>query len=96
MDAWRRQLRLGGLATDLDLFVEIEFEDSGRTAPKQVVGGKSGRSAEEGIGSAFGHGVYLGRWRPDAKLKPEQSMPVAVKVMASVPHQNHDGAFSCP
>ncbi len=86
-----RKLRLASYATDLDRFVEIDFEDSARTTPRQVVGGKSGVSAANHQNDSFGCGVFLGRWRPDSQLKPDQRVQVAVKVMERDVHR--DGAF---
>jgi hypothetical protein len=90
-----RKLRLAAKATDLDRFVEIDFEDSARTTPRQVVGGKSGLSAAKHRNNPFGCGVYLGRWRPDSQLKPDQRVQVAVKVMQREEGgmENRDGAF---
>ncbi len=88
-----RQLRLAGCATDLDCFVEIEFQDNDRTIPKQVAGGKSGQSAEWHHSANFGYGVYLGRWRRDSKLNQEQRMQVAVKVMRKSSDRNRDRSF---
>jgi hypothetical protein len=88
-----RKLRLAAYATDLDRFVEIDFEDSERTTPRQVVGGKSGLSAKDHKEDPFGCGVFLGRWRPDSQLKPDQRMQVAVKVMRRYDDFNRDGAF---
>ena len=87
-----RKLRLVSFATDLDRFVEIDFENG---APRQVVGGKSGVSACKHTEDSYGCGVYLGRWRPDSQLKPDQRVQVAVKVMERGvhDHENPDGAF---
>ena len=86
-----RKLRLAGPATDLDRLVEIDFQDSERTIPKQVVGGKSGQSAEGHESNPFGCGVFLGHWRPDSKLKPEQRIRVAVKVMQKFKRDGRSG-----
>ncbi len=94
------QLLLGGLATDLDRFVEIEFSGSTRSLPTLVAGGKSGQSAQHRpaipFETGFGYGVYLGRWRRDAKLKPEQGTRVAVKVMHRDRDRNNDCELSTP
>ena len=89
-----RKLRLAAFSTDLDRVVEIDFEDSARTTPRQVVGGKSGLSAAKHRNDPFGCGVFLGRWRPDSQLKPDQRVQVAVKVMRRKGAiENRDGAF---
>ncbi len=91
-----RHLRLAAAAaTDLDCFVEIEFVG---TSPRQVVGGKSGQSAKHDQDQPFGDGVYLGRWRQDSKLKPDQRRLVAVKVMQKngrCGFRYHDGICTC-
>ena len=93
-------LRLGSRLHDLDVKVEIEFSDSIRSLPTLVTGGKSGQSAHHRpaipFATGFGYGVYLGRWRRDAKLKPEQGTRVAVKVMHQDRDRNNDCALSTP